>query len=105
MALRFRSRDVDFEYSAKLVRISTEQVEALDKYRRKGQKTAIVEQAHLNNYGQAIVGSVRGARGGRQKVRNNAMRLAACGSSFVASLNWSSPVDSSGQRFGTTLTD
>ena len=63
MALSFRSRDLDFEYGAKLAGIFAQQVEALDKHRRKGQQTVFVEHVHINDGGQAIVGSV--SNGGR----------------------------------------
>ena len=63
MALSFRSRDLDFEFGAKLADICTEQVEALDKHRRKGQQTVVVEHVHVNDGGQAIVGNVSAGRG------------------------------------------
>ena len=42
---------------------SAQQLEALDKHRRRGQQTVVVEHVHVNDGGQAIVGSVSAGRG------------------------------------------
>jgi hypothetical protein len=59
----FLTRDLNLKHGAKLSRIYAQQVEALDKHRRKGQQTVIVEHVHVNDGGQAIVGSVSAGRG------------------------------------------
>lgn len=55
----FLSRDLNLKHGAKLSRIYAQQVEALDKHRRKGQQTVVVEHVHVNDGGQAIVGMVQ----------------------------------------------
>jgi hypothetical protein len=49
----------------KLMRLYTQQLEALDKHRRKGNQKMIVEHVHVHKGGQAIVGNVnhKGGRG------------------------------------------
>jgi len=42
----------------KLMRLFTQQLEALDKHRRKGNQTIIVEHVNVHDGGQAIVGTV-----------------------------------------------
>ena len=42
----------------KLMRLYTQQLEALDKHRRKGNQKMIVEHVHVHKGGQAIVGNV-----------------------------------------------
>ena len=59
----FMGRDLNLKHGAKLSRIYAQQVEALDKHRRKGQQTVVVEHVHVNDGGQAIVGSVSNGRG------------------------------------------
>lgn len=52
----------------KLMRTFASQVEALNKYRGKGQQKMTVEHVHVNEGGQAIIGSVEGgAKGGAKK--------------------------------------
>ncbi|MEH6696680.1 MAG: hypothetical protein V7675_16690 [Hyphomonas sp.] len=58
----FMGRDLNLKHGAKLTRIYAQQVEALDKHRRKGQQTVVVEHVHVNDGGQAIVGSVSSAK-------------------------------------------
>jgi len=50
----------------KLARTFTTQMEALNKYRGKGQQKMTVEHVHVHEGGQAIVGTVQGG-GGEQK--------------------------------------
>jgi len=50
------------------------QVEALDKHRRKGQQTVVVEHMHVNDGGQAIVGGVSNGRGRSQNMRKEVAR-------------------------------
>jgi hypothetical protein len=50
--------------AAKLLRLYTAQLEALGKYRNKGEQKVTVEHVHVNAGGQAIVGNVRHERGG-----------------------------------------
>lgn len=59
----FAGRELNLKHGAKLSRIYAQQVEALDKHRRKGQQTVVVEHVHVNDGGQAIVGSVSAGRG------------------------------------------
>ncbi|MDD3493136.1 MAG: hypothetical protein PHZ19_06555 [Candidatus Thermoplasmatota archaeon] len=51
----------------KLMRTFTAQVEALKKYRSKGEQKVTVEHVHVNEGGQAIVGTVNQGRGGIHK--------------------------------------
>src|SRR5580692_9339740 len=51
----------------KLLRTFTMQVEALQRYRGKGQQKVTVEHVHVNAGGQAIVGTVNAGRKGREK--------------------------------------
>jgi len=68
-------RELNLTHGAKFSRIYAQQVEALDKHRRKGRQTVVVEHVHVNDGGQAVVGSVlAGMGGGSQKVGNNPMR-------------------------------
>jgi len=50
----------------KLARTFTTQMEALNRYRGKGQQKMTVEHVHVHEGGQAIVGNVQGG-GGKQK--------------------------------------
>ena len=50
--------------SIKLMRLYTQQLEALDKHRRKGNQKMIVEHVHVHEGGQAIVGNVNQDGGG-----------------------------------------
>jgi|AntAceMinimDraft_11_1070367.scaffolds.fasta_scaffold56825_1 hypothetical protein len=59
----FAGRELNLKHGAKLSRIYAQQVEALDKHRRKGQQTVVVEHVHVNDGGQAIVGSVSNGKG------------------------------------------
>lgn len=47
----------------KLMRTFTSQLEALNRYRGKGQQKVTVEHVHVHDGGQAIVGTVKGGRG------------------------------------------
>lgn len=48
----------------KLMRLYSQQLEALDKHRNKGKQTMVVEHVHVHQGGQAIVGSV--TKGGKE---------------------------------------
>ena len=50
---------------AKLMRVFTSQLEALQRYRGKGQQTIQVQHVQVNEGGQAVVGNVQGG-GGRE---------------------------------------
>jgi hypothetical protein len=50
----------------KLMRTFTSQMEALQKYRTKGQKTIQVQHVQVNDGGQAIVGNVKTGGGGNE---------------------------------------
>jgi hypothetical protein len=56
-------RELNLKHGAKLSRIYAQQIETLDKHRRKGQQTVVVEHVHVNDGGQAIVGNVSAGRG------------------------------------------
>jgi hypothetical protein len=49
--------------AVKLLRTYTAQLEALQRYRGKGQQKVMVEHVHVHQGGQAIVGNVEAARG------------------------------------------
>ena len=51
-------QDSNGNLAVKLLRTFTMQLEALQRYRGKGQQKVTVEQVHVNAGGQAIVGSV-----------------------------------------------
>jgi len=60
----FEGRELNLNYMTKLSRVFASQVEALNKYRGKGQQKMTVEHVHVNEGGQAIIGNVeQGARG------------------------------------------
>ena len=54
----FEARDMNLKHAGKLSRTYTAQVEALARYRGKGQQKMIVEHVHVHAGGQAIVGNV-----------------------------------------------
>lgn len=58
-------REINLVLAAKLTKANAAQVEALKKYRSKGQQKVIVEHVHVYQGGQAIVGQV--TPGGSQK--------------------------------------
>ena len=58
----------------KLARTFTAQVEALKRYRSKGEQKVTVEHVHVHDGGQAIVGNVEGGVGSPRKVRINPMQ-------------------------------
>ncbi len=53
----------------KLMRLYTQQLEALDKHRNKGKQTMVVEHVHVHKGGQAIVGNVSQEGGGKDEKR------------------------------------
>jgi hypothetical protein len=56
----------------KLLRTYAAQVEALQRYRGKGQQKVTVEHVHVHAGGQAIVGTVNPGRGGKEKSEEQA---------------------------------
>jgi hypothetical protein len=60
-------QDSNGNLAAKLLRTFTMQVEALQRYRGKGQQKVTVEHVHVHSGGQAIVGTVHPGGGGREK--------------------------------------
>jgi hypothetical protein len=63
----FQGRSENLKYAAKLSRVYVDQMEALARYRGKGQQTVRVEHVTVNAGGQAIVGNVTGGSGGKRK--------------------------------------
>jgi hypothetical protein len=53
--------------AAKLLRTFTAQVEALQRYRGKGQQKVMVEHVHVHAGGQALVGAITPGGGGKGK--------------------------------------
>ena len=54
----FEGRDQNLKHAAKFTRTFTAQMEALNRYRGKGQQKMTVEHVHVHQGGQAIVGPV-----------------------------------------------
>jgi len=68
MTIGHKLSDADMYFSLqnqaiKLMRLYNQQLEALDKHRRKGNQKMIVEHVHVHKGGQAIVGNVNQERG------------------------------------------
>jgi hypothetical protein len=59
-------QDSNGNLAVKLLRTFTMQVEALQRYRGKGQQKVTVEHVHVHAGGQAIVGAVTPGGGGRE---------------------------------------
>jgi hypothetical protein len=53
--------------AVKLLRTFAAQIEALQRYRGKGQQKVTVEHVHVNAGGQAIVGAISPGKGGKEK--------------------------------------
>ena len=60
----FEGRKLNLTFADRFLRTFTAQVEALAKYRGKGQQKVIVEHVHVHQGGQAIVGNVTTGGGG-----------------------------------------
>jgi hypothetical protein len=60
------ARQVQLTLAAKLTKANATQVEALKKYRSKGEQKVVVEHVHVHAGGQAIVGQV--TPGGSNKI-------------------------------------
>ena len=58
----FEGRDLNLRHAAKLSRLYADQIQALSKYRNRGQQTVRVEHVTVN--GNAIVGTVHASPGG-----------------------------------------
>ncbi|MAC88542.1 MULTISPECIES: hypothetical protein [Maricaulis] len=56
----FEGRDVNLRHAERFTRIYTQQLDALNKHRGKGQQKVTVEHVTVNKGGQAIVGNVEG---------------------------------------------
>jgi hypothetical protein len=63
-------QDSNGNLAAKLLRTFTMQVEALQRYRGKGQQKVTVEHVHVHAGGQAIVGAVSPGGGGQEKSKD-----------------------------------
>lgn len=59
--------DTNVNRATKLLRTFTAQIEALNRYRGKGQQKVIVKHVHVNEGGQAIVGNVEGGGANAKK--------------------------------------
>jgi hypothetical protein len=60
----FEGRQANVNHTTKMLRTYIAQMEALKKYRSGGQQKVTVEHVHVNEGGQAIVGSVNRGEGG-----------------------------------------
>jgi hypothetical protein len=67
-----RQQDSNGNLAVKLLRTFTMQVEALQRYRGKGQQKVTVEHVHVHAGGQAIVGAVNPGGGGHKKMEEQA---------------------------------
>ena len=65
----FEGKQVNVNQATKMLRTFTAQMEALKKYRTGGQQKMTVEHVHVNEGGQAIVGTVN--QGGGEKNKND----------------------------------
>lgn len=63
----FEAVDANTNRATKFMRAFTRQVEALTRYRGKGQQKVVVKHVHVNEGGQAIVGNVEGGGGNVKK--------------------------------------
>jgi hypothetical protein len=70
-------QDSNGNLAVKLLRTFTMQVEALQRYRGKGQQKVTVEHVHVHAGGQAIVGAVTAGGGGQEKSEEQAHALPA----------------------------
>jgi hypothetical protein len=72
----FHQQDSNGNLAVKLLRTFTLQIEALQRYRGKGQQKVTVEHVHVNAGGQAIVGVVRapGVNSDKSDQQTDAMR-------------------------------
>lgn len=59
----FEGCDANVNWAMKLLRTFTAQIEALNRYRSQGQQKVVVEHVHVNQGGQAIVGTIEGGGG------------------------------------------
>jgi hypothetical protein len=62
----FEARQGNLSFANKLSRTYAMQIDALQKYRGKGQQKVTVEHVHVHSGGQAIVGHIDHALGGRE---------------------------------------
>lgn len=53
-----KQQDIDLRHSERLMRIYTQQLDALNKHRGKGQQKVTVEHVTVNEGGQAVVGAI-----------------------------------------------
>ena len=60
----FEGRQAGIDQATKMLRTFTSQIETLKQYRTGGQQKVIVEHVHVNEGGQAIVGTVTQGGGG-----------------------------------------
>ena len=63
----FEGKQANVAQATKMLRTFIAQIEALKKYRTGGQQKMIVEHVHVNEGGQAIVGTVNQGGGGNKK--------------------------------------
>ena len=64
------AKRANLNYATKLMQIFASQMEALKKYRTGGQQKMVVEHVHVNEGGQAVVGTVNVGSGPVGKTRD-----------------------------------
>jgi hypothetical protein len=84
-------QDSNGNLAVKLLRTFTAQVEALQRYRGKGQQKVTVEHVHVNAGGQAIVGVVHSPKGNSRKSEGEADAARAIASAPDTALRCSDP--------------
>ena len=65
----FEGKQVNVNQATKMLRTYIAQMEAIKRYRTGGQQKMVVEHVHVNEGGQAIVGTVNRGGGGKNKNR------------------------------------
>lgn len=66
----FDARNMNLKHAGQLMRTYTQQMEALNRHRGKGQQKMTVEHVHVHEGGQAIVGTVNQGKGAGDQFKN-----------------------------------
>ena len=66
----FEGKRSNMTYASKLMALFTSQMEALKKYRTGSQQKVVVEHVHVNEGGQAVVGTVNVGGGGKNETED-----------------------------------